>query len=326
MELRPGHAVDAVPATGGANRARARFREQTRLAGACDDPSMHAPPYRLGLPAWAYPGWRGEYFDTEPSPLASYASVFDAVEGNTTFHAVPDARTVDGWVRALDSARGQHFRFSFKLPKEVTHAPRPSLETLERFLSVLRPLGERTGPFLLQFPSRVDAAALARFEPVFERVARAGTALVEVRDPALFERPELLNPMLDRHGFSRAMLDSRALYAGDPAHPDVAAALHKKPDLPVLEHDGRELALVRLILHPDPATNAPYLDEWAGRGAALIGEGVELIMMIHCPENGWCPPFAADFHERLRRACEARGTTVPPPLPAWPVPVQGSLL
>lgn len=288
--------------------------------------TIPASAYRLGLPAWAYPGWRGEYFDGDPSPLASYASVFDAVEGNTTFHAVPDAKTVAGWVAALDTPRGERFRFSFKLPKQVTHAHAPSMETLERFLSVLRPLGDRVGPFLVQFPSRVDAAALTRFEPVFERVAEAGTALVEVRDPALFAHPERLAPILDRHGFSRAMLDSRALYAGDPTHPDVAAALHKKPDLPVLEHDGRALALVRLILHPDPATNSPYLDEWAGRAAALIGAGVDLTMMIHCPENGWCPPFAADFHARLRTACEAAGVAVPPALPSWPVPTQGSLL
>ena len=58
-------------------------------------------PYRLGLPAWAFAGWRGRYFTARPSQLASYARVFNAVEGNTTFYRTPDAATVTRWREAV---------------------------------------------------------------------------------------------------------------------------------------------------------------------------------------------------------------------------------
>ena len=281
-------------------------------------------PYRLGLPIWAHPGWRDRLFEWTPSPLASYAGVFDAVEGNTTFYGVPDAKTVDGWRRALE---GRDFRFSFKPPMAVTHGAEPALDALEEFLERLSPLGEHLGPYLLQFPSRVGPEAFERLEPVFERVAAEGRgATVEVRSLAHFEDPSTLESVLDRHGFGRVTLDSRALYAGDRTHPDVANALHKKPDVPVPGHDGRDTAFVRLILHPDERVNGPWLDEWADRTAALIGRNVATTMIVHCPNNDLCPGFAADFHERLRVACAGASVTAPPPLPDWPVPQQGSLL
>ena len=281
-------------------------------------------PYRLGLPIWAHPGWASRYFEREPSPLASYARVFDAVEGNTTFYGIKDRATVESWRRAL---AGTDLRISFKPPMAVTHSASPDLAALEDFLERIAPLHEHLGPYLLQFPSRVGPGALARLEPVFERVARepAG-AVVEVRHLGFFDDPATLGGTLDRHGFARVTLDSRALYAGDPSHPKAAAALHKKPDVPVLDHDGRASAFVRLILHPDERVNGPWLDEWAARVADLIGEGVAVTMIVHCPDNDPCPAFAADFHERLRAACRERAIAVPAPLPPWPVPQQGSLL
>jgi hypothetical protein len=44
-------------------------------------------------------------------------------------------------------------------------------------------------------------------------------------------------------------------------------------------------------------------------------------MTIHCPNNLHCPPFALQFNEALR----IRQAAVPP-LPAWQVPQQGSLI
>ena len=53
-----------------------------------------ADGYFLGLPAWAYPGWRDRYFPDEPDRLANYAAVFNTVEGNTTFYGIPDESTI----------------------------------------------------------------------------------------------------------------------------------------------------------------------------------------------------------------------------------------
>lgn len=277
-----------------------------------------APIYRLGLPAWAFPGWQGRYFDADPSPLASYARVFSCVEGNTTFYRVPDPASVAQWRHALD---GRDFHVCFKLPRSVTHERRPDRDDLQAFLRAVQPLEAHLGPLLLQLPATADGAALERLAPVFEAVTERHRAVLEVRHPEFFERPELLEPTLERFELGRVVLDSRALYAGDHDHPEVREALHEKPDVPVRPEARQGLVFVRLVLHPDPAGNTEYLEAWAEDCARFIGDGQRVYMMIHCPNNQHCPAFAERFHELLGERLEALG-----PLPPWPVPQQSTLL
>ncbi len=109
--------------------------------------------YYLGLPAWGFPGWTGSYFPRPrlgTSTLHYYAQVFNTVEGNTTFYRVPEAATVSRWREAV---AGRAFRFSFKIPKTVTHQRHPDWNDLRQFLTVMEPLGEHLGAFLVQFPA-----------------------------------------------------------------------------------------------------------------------------------------------------------------------------
>jgi len=285
--------------------------------------SVEAPsvsmPYRLGLPIWAYPKWKGVYFDDDPSMLASYARVFNAVEGNTTFYGVPDPANVGGWRRSLE---GADFRMSFKLPRSVTHERAPSIGDFERFLAAIRPLGEYLGPLLVQFPERAGPAELDAFEPLFERLAEVHRCVVEVRHPLLFNEPERLEPMLERYRFGRVVLDTRAIYRGDLSHPDVVNAAHRKPDVAVLDTVYAGLALVRLVLHPDNLDNDRWIDDWVERAAAMIERGEETTIMIHCPNNLHCTHQARTFHERLRARL---GASRVPELPPWPIPQQESL-
>lgn len=251
--------------------------------------------------------------------LASYASVFNAVEGNTSFYHVPDERTVASWAEALE---GRDCLISFKLPRTVTHERRPCMDDLQLFLNRLKPLREHMGPFLVQFPEWVGMAQLRRIKPVFDELCGQGDALIEVRDPALFTQPELLEPLLQHYGFGRVMLDSRALYKGDLRHPDVLSAVHEKPDVPVLQTVYNNLALVRLILHPDGVSNSIWINEWARRTAQWIEAGMVPYIMIHCPNNLYCPLFAEQFHTALGLMLDEPI----PDLPAWPVPQQGQLL
>lgn len=276
-------------------------------------------PYRLGLPAWAFPGWRNTYLLDRPSMLASYASVFNAVEGNTTFYHIPDADAVSAWKEATD---GQEFQFCFKLPREVTHERRPDMQMLSRFLERIEPLSNNLGPFQLQFPQWAGMAHLRRLKPVFDAVADRHDAVVEVRDPELFKDPGLLEPLLDYYGFGRVMLDARALYQGDLHHPDILAAVHEKPDVPVLSTVYNRLAFVRLILHPADTDNARWIDQWAVRTVKWLSDGIVPHIMIHCPNNQYCPMFAERFHRSLMKVCDEPM----PDLPAWPVPQQGSLI
>lgn len=273
--------------------------------------------YFLGLPAWGFPGWKDTFFTDRPTRLASYASVFDAVEGNTTFYRTPDANTVARWREAV---AGRRFRFCFKLPREVTHESRPDLGALAAFLDAIEPLTNNLGPLLVQFPATVSPGNLDTFEPVFVAVSARYRFVIEVRHPAFFADPALLEPTLERFGAGRVVLDSRPIFEGDRAHPEVLDALHEKPDVPVLDTVCNDLVLIRLILHPDIVSNRPYSDEWARRVAGWLEAGVTTYMMIHCPNNLHCPPLALNFHTALSRRLTELAR-----LPPWPVPGQHSL-
>ena len=76
--------------------------------------------YRLGCPFWSFEPWNGSLYTSDARPgdrLEQYARVFNTVEGNTTFYSVPNVATAARWRDAVPS----HFRFCFKLPRELTH-------------------------------------------------------------------------------------------------------------------------------------------------------------------------------------------------------------
>ena len=272
--------------------------------------------YYLGLPAWAFPGWKDRYFTDAPSRLASYAQVFNTVEGNTTFYRVPDEKTAHRWREAV---AGTRFRFCFKLPRSVTHERKPDLGELRRFLSVMDILEDSLGPLLVQFPATAGPGELEHCEPVFEAISKRHRFALEVRHPVFFEEPSRLEPLLERFEAGRVALDSRPLYEGDRSHPEVLEALHEKPDVPVLPGVYNGIAFIRLILHPDIVSNRRYIEEWASHVAAYLADGVETYMMVHCPNNLHCPPLALDFHNALVRA---HGKAHIPDLAPWPLPEQ----
>jgi uncharacterized protein YecE (DUF72 family) len=81
----------------------------------------------------------------------------------------------------------------------VTHERRLDLDALEQFLVAIEPIGPKLGPLLVQFHATLKPEDLEAFEPVFAAVADADRRFViEVRNPAFFYEPELLEPVLER--------------------------------------------------------------------------------------------------------------------------------
>ena len=108
----------------------------------------------LGCPSWGFKPWRGNLYRRNAQPaeyLEQYASVFNAVEGNTTFYSLPPADAVERWGESVPSS----FRFCFKLPREITHdrGLRDAGGEAILFLRRMEPLGERLGPFMIQLPA-----------------------------------------------------------------------------------------------------------------------------------------------------------------------------
>jgi len=108
---------------------------------------------RVGCSGWSYKDWIGPFYpkDAQPSDyLRLYASIFDAVEVDSTFYRTPSSGMVSNWKRAT----GDNFRFTAKLPKKITHELklRDAIQQLERFYASMSQLREKLGPLLIQLP------------------------------------------------------------------------------------------------------------------------------------------------------------------------------
>jgi uncharacterized protein YecE (DUF72 family) len=108
--------------------------------------------------------------------LEAYARVFETVEVDSTFYAVPAIKTVDGWNRRTP----RRFSFSLKMPQEITHQyalRRGSAETLAAFCDRVQLLDEKLAVVLIQMPPQFDATpdnerALREFLPSLPRDMR----------------------------------------------------------------------------------------------------------------------------------------------------------
>ncbi|MEM6796369.1 MAG: DUF72 domain-containing protein [Acidobacteriota bacterium] len=290
--------------------------------GAPDDPAIADSPrrrrrYRLGLPFWGLQGWVGSLYPKGSKPrdfLRHYASVFSTVEGNTTFYSLPSEATVERWCEATPES----FRFCLKLPKILTHEKRLlRVEAeLEHFLGRVEPLGPRLGPFIVQLPPSFGPDLLPRLDAFLTVAPSRFRYAVELRQSAFYLPPlaREVDAMLRHYGCDRCVIDTRALREGDPSHPDVQAALHKKPDLPAYEVAIGEEPIVRLICHPDFSVSEPWLERWSRRFAEWMRQGKRPHVCVHLPDNVAVPKLARRCHEIL--SAELGGDL--PALPEFP--------
>jgi len=117
----------------------------------------------LGTQSWTYfPDWVGVFYPPRLSStdaLGFYSQVFDTVEVNTTFHALPTESTVRAWY----SRTAPGFCFALKFPREITHDLRLELPAAEpitkELLRLAAILDEKCGPLLLQLPPSFDRSA-----------------------------------------------------------------------------------------------------------------------------------------------------------------------
>ena len=102
-------------------------------------------------------GWQitpcSEHFREGDSCLARYATVFNAVEINSTFKRLHKKTTFARWRDSVPAG----FRFAVKLPKEITHVRKlkNSSEILIPFLAAVSGLENKLGPLLIQLPPKL---------------------------------------------------------------------------------------------------------------------------------------------------------------------------
>ncbi|AKJ98784.1 MULTISPECIES: DUF72 domain-containing protein [Pseudomonas] len=269
-------------------------------------------PYYLGCPSWSENAWRDYLYPQDAKSadfLSLYCQVFNAVEGNTTFYASPSAAIVQRWADAMP----EHFRFTAKLPGDISHNGdlREQLAATETFVQLLSPLGERVSPFWLQLskaftPHRLGE--LAAFIDAFER-----PLAVEVRHDEFFAKGDAerqLNRLLLDRGVERICLDPRALFSCTSTEPSVLHAQSKKPRVPPRPTAFTQCPQVRFIGHPVLEANEPFLTPWVEKVAGWIEEGRTPYVFLHTADNLLAAKLAQHFHQRLMRRL--------PGLPALP--------
>ena len=257
--------------------------------------------YYLGCPIWANKDWIGELFMARTPVsdfLRQYASVFNTVEGNTTFYALPSRDTVDRW----KGETPDDFRFCFKFPRSISHDRKlvEAKEPTSEFLDRLAPLEDRLGPFFLQLPPSYGPNLLPGLEQFLRSLPSEFKYAVEVRHPEFFgDSHAPLDDLLASLGVDRVIFDTRGLHRAQTVDPAAVEARRKKPDLPVSFSATATHPFIRFIGHPVVEENLPLLDEWAGIAADWLAEGKTPYIFMHAPDDFYVPRLARHFHRLL---------------------------
>jgi uncharacterized protein YecE (DUF72 family) len=112
--------------------------------------------FYVGTSGFASPAMRGTVpaqSGSAPDLLAGYATLFGALELDSVFYRRPSVETVDGWCQATPES----FRFSVRVPREITHVERlGSPSAGGQFVRSLDGLGPRLGVLLFTTPPTFD--------------------------------------------------------------------------------------------------------------------------------------------------------------------------
>ena len=247
---------------------------------------MEMPPeggYRqlhIGVAGWSIPSAHADSVPAGGTHLQRYARTFNAVEVNRTFYALPRVATVRRWVESVP----EHFRFSLKLSKRVTHELKfqHAVPALQEFISLAMEFGEKLGPVLVQTPPSLEAEDhvldfLEQFRELFD-----GTLVMEPRHPSWTKAP--IHVRLKELRIARV--------AADPA---------KVPDL---AEPGGDRSTAYFRLHGAPRIYwSVYTDEmlmeWAGRIREAMGASKDVWVIFDNTARDAAFPNALRMRELL---------------------------
>lgn len=120
---------------------------------------------QIGCQGWNYDDWTtkadGETVfyprgTKSNEMLETYARVFETIEVDSTFYAIPASSAVENWHRKTPA----DFTFSLKLPREITHEKHlqsTAYEILEEFCERVALLQEKLAVVLVQLPPQFEA-------------------------------------------------------------------------------------------------------------------------------------------------------------------------
>ncbi|MEU4695150.1 DUF72 domain-containing protein [Actinoplanes sp. NPDC023714] len=262
---------------------------------------------------WSLKSWQGRFLPHPSTPgerLRAYASWCNAVEGNTTFYAIPTRETAAGW--AQDVPEG--FQFVLKIPKVVTHERRlaDADEPLRAFFDAVEPLVNRT--LWIQMPGSFgpqDMPVLGRF---LQRMPAGQRWAVEVRHPEFFAAPQRLEEMLTYFDAEWIPFDTTTFFADPPTSDAERDAWTKKPRMPLREHALTDRPIVRYLGRDASDRTIAGWQKWVRTVARWLREGRTPTVFVHTPDNADAPELCRRFHDEVR-ALVPGIDPLPEPLP-----------
>ncbi|EGA68493.1 hypothetical protein VISI1226_09204 [Vibrio sinaloensis DSM 21326] len=283
---------------------------------------MDEIPLRLGLTMWSHNNWQQGFYGSGTKSnerLEKYAQVFHTVEGNTTFYATPSSTTVQNW----KAATHDNFRFTFKLPKPITHQNmlRGSQAQLKEFMQIMEPLHDRIGQWTIQLPAAFGPEHLEQLKQFCTLFPPHFPIGIEVRHPAFFAKGDAernLNQWLIEKGYDRIIMDSRPVFSeqitrSHPHYDSLLDAQQKKPKVPVHAIATANQPMIRFIGHPQEDKNFAFFTPWLSKLAEWIAAGKQPYVFIHTSDNVIAPELALRLYQKLQQQ-----TTLPDlaPFPA----------
>ena len=262
--------------------------------------------YHLGCPAWSIPEWRGTFLPKSVCSselLAEYSKVFNTVEGNSFFYALPKIDVVERWTK--QAANG--FEFCFKVPRAISHFMPLACEgevysRLVRRLDCVARSG-KLGPTFLQLPANFSPDRLHELETFCNNWPARFPLAVEVRHPEFFAGgtvEKALDQLLIRNRVDRVVFDSRALFQAPPSDPAEEISQSRKPKLPVhLKATGLR-PMVRFVGRNKIEWADRWQDEVADTVAGWIREGKHPYVFMHTPDDTLAPYLCQQFHCKLQ--------------------------
>lgn len=249
-------------------------------------------PIRIGTQGWNYDAWVGSFYPEGTRVvdfLSVYSRAFDTVEVDSTFYAVPPAKTIRSWAQRTPSG----FVFALKMPQEITHERRfrDCGDQAKEFFDRVRELEDKLGPVLIQLGPdfrESELPALAKFLPTLPQdIAFA----IEFRDRGWLHDGVIA--LLAEHNVCLALSDGRWI----PRKQMMALAERPTADFAYIRWMGADREIVdysRVQID-----RSRELEAWAGIISHMAARGRTIYGYVNNHFAGHSPASARELQRML---------------------------
>ncbi|TBR37707.1 DUF72 domain-containing protein [Marinomonas agarivorans] len=264
----------------------------------------------FGMAQWHHPAWVGWLLLPQSANnrrLADYATFFNAVEVGSSFYADLSNEQIENWYNQVPA----NFRFSFKVPQKITHQLtsnnlKSCLDNLGHFCELIRPISDKLGVTMMQFPATLSADSLNLIDSLCSHWRLSTPLAVEVRHLSFFDKGKneraLLKTLADQ-GKNRVIMDSRPVFSTVADSESLLDAQKKKPKVPCHPVLTDKHPIVRFIGHPNLSLNDHYLEQWAKKLIEWMQVGITPYVFVHSADNVAAPILAAMLEEKIVSYC-----------------------